>query len=127
METSEPASMREISDAAKSFGSPAETAIHPAAARQVKTAARNPVQPRAAIHAQPNPRNINTPQTAERNPKVPPERRAVFAPEGFDKNPASPQTKRKIPKPMNQRPQSFMLHMLGLGSGWVQARGHGFG
>ncbi|MFM8982603.1 MAG: hypothetical protein ACKOLA_06785, partial [Spartobacteria bacterium] len=61
------------------------------------------------IHAQLNPLHINMPHIAERNPKVPPEMRAVFAPEGFDKNPATPQTKRKIPKPINQRPQKFMV------------------
>ena len=90
IETSDPASISVIKDAAKSFGSPASTAIHPADARQVKTAAKNPVQTSAAIHALANPRSINTPQAADNSPKVPPEMRAVLAPEGFDKNPASP-------------------------------------
>ncbi len=66
------------------------------------------MHPSAAIQAQPSPRDISTPHSAERNPKVPPEIRAVFAPEGFDKKPATPQTKRKIPNPINQRPQNFM-------------------
>jgi hypothetical protein len=121
METSDAASMSDIREAANSFGSPASTAIHPAVALQVNTAAKNPVQTSAAIHAQPNPRNIRTPHTAERNPNVPPEMRAVFAPEGFDKNPATPHTKRKIPKPTNQRPVNFIHRSFWFGSARVQA------
>lgn len=83
-------------------------AIHPAAARLVNTAARNPVDPSAAIQAQPSSRYISTTQRVERNPKVPSEIRAVYAREGFDKNPARPQTRRKIPKLINRLPQNFM-------------------
>jgi hypothetical protein len=108
IETSDPASISEISEAANNFGSPAETAIHPAAARQVNTSAKNPVHTRDAIQAQANPRCINTPQAADSIPKVPPEIRAVFAPEGFDKNPATPQRIKKIPNPTNQRPLVFI-------------------
>ena len=49
--------MSEMSEAANNFGSPAEYAIQPAAARQVNTAAKNPVHPRAAIQAQAKPRS----------------------------------------------------------------------
>jgi len=100
--------MSEMSEAANNFGSPAEYAIQPAAARQVNTAAKNPVHPRAAILAQAKPRSINKPHAAERAPNVPPEIRAVFAPEGFDKKPASPQTIKKTPNPINQRPLVFI-------------------
>lgn len=109
METSDPANISEMSEAANNFGSPAEYAIQPAAARQVNTAAKNPVHPKAAIHAQVNPRSINKPQAAERAPKVPPDIRAVFAAEGFDKKPASPHRIKKTPNPTNQYPLVFIM------------------
>jgi len=108
IETSEPTSISEINEAANNFGSPAETAIQPAIARQVNTSAKNPVHPSAAIHAQAIPRSIRNPHAADKIPKVPPEISAVFAPEGFDKNPATPQRIKNTPNPTNQRPQNFM-------------------
>ena len=97
-----------INDAAKSFGSPADTAIHPTIDRQANAATSTKVLTPAAIRAHPNPRNINTPHNTESPPNIPPEISAVFAPAGFDKNPATPQSTRKIPKPTNQRPQTFI-------------------
>ena len=108
IETIEPTSISEINEAANNFGSPAEKAIQPTVARQVKTTAKNPVHPSAAIHAQPIPRSIRNPHAADKIPKVPPEISAVFAPEGFDKNPATPQRIKNSPNPINQRPQNFI-------------------
>jgi hypothetical protein len=108
IETIEPTSISEINEAANNFGSPAEKAIQPTVARQVKTTAKNPVHPSAAIHAQPIPRSIRNPHAADKIPNVPPEISAVFAPEGFDKNPATPQRIKNSPNPINQRPQNFI-------------------
>jgi hypothetical protein len=108
IETIEPASISEINEAANNFGSPAEKAIQPTVARQVKTTAKNPVHPSAAIHAQPIPRSIRNPHAADKIPNVPPEISAVFAPKGFDKNPATPQRIKNSPNPTNQRPQNFI-------------------
>lgn len=108
IETSDPASISEMSEAANNFGSPAEYAIQPTAARQVNTVAKNPVHPNAATQAQAKPRSINKPHAAESAPKVPPDIRAVFAPEGFDKKPASPQRIKKTPNPTNQYPLVFI-------------------
>jgi hypothetical protein len=108
IETIEPTSISEINEAANNFGSPAEKAIQPTVARQVKTTAKNPVHPSAAIHAQPIPRSIRNPHAADKIPKVPPEISAVFAPEGFDKNPATPQRIKNSPNPTNQRPENFI-------------------
>jgi hypothetical protein len=108
IETSDPASISEMSEAANNFGSPAEYAIQPTAARQVNTAAKKTVHPNAAIQAQAKPRSINKPHAAESAPKVPPDIRAVFAPEGFDKKPASPQRIKKTPNPINQYPLVFI-------------------
>jgi hypothetical protein len=112
IETIEPASISEINEAANNFGSPAEKAIQPTVARQVKTTAKNPVHPSAAIHAQPIPRSIRNPHAADKIPNVPPEISAVFAPEGFDKNPATPQRIKNSPNPTNQRPQNFIKRHL---------------
>jgi hypothetical protein len=108
IETIEPTSISEINEAANNFGSPAEKAIQPTVARQVKTTAKNPVHPSAAIHAQPIPRSIRNPHAADKIPKVPPEISAVFAPEGFDKNPATPQRIKNSPNPTNQHPENFI-------------------
>lgn len=108
IETIEPTSISEINEAANNFGSPAEKAIQPTVARQVKTTAKNPVHPSAAIHAQPIPRSIRNPHAADKIPKVPPEISAVFAPEGFDKNPAKPQRIKNSPNPTNQHPENFI-------------------
>jgi hypothetical protein len=108
IETIEPKSISEINEAANNFGSPAEKAIQPTVARQVKTTAKNPVHPSAAIHAQPIPRSIRNPHAADKIPKVPPEISAVFAPEGFDKNPATPQRIKNSPNPTNQHPENFI-------------------
>ena len=97
-----------IKNAAKSFGSPADTAIHPTIDRHANAATSTKVLTHAATRAHPTPRNINTPHNAESPPNIPPESSAVFAPAGFDKNPATPQSTRKIPKPTNQRPQKFI-------------------
>jgi hypothetical protein len=108
IETIEPTSISEINEAANNFGSPAEKAIQPTVARQVKTTAKNPVHPSAAIHAQPISRSIRNPHAADKIPKVPPEIIAVFAPEGFDKNPATPQRIKNSPNPTNQHPENFI-------------------
>ncbi len=108
IETIEPTSISEINEAANNFGSPSEKAIQPTVARQVKTTAKNPVHPSAAIHAQPIPRSIRNPHAADKIPKVPPEISAVFAPEGFDKNPATPQRIKNSPNPTNQHPENFI-------------------
>lgn len=109
IERHDAASMRVIKEAAKSFGSPAATAIHPTEALQKNTAVKNVVEMRAARRAWGYRRSIRNPQNAERSPKVPPDRRAVFAPVGFDKNPAMPHRMRKSPKPKNQRPVKFIV------------------
>jgi len=108
IETIEPTSISEINEAANNFGSPSEKAIQPTVARQVKTIAKNPVHPSAAIHAQPISRSIRNPHAADKIPKVPPEISAVFAPEGFDKNPATPQRIKNSPNPTNQHPENFI-------------------
>jgi len=101
-----------IKNAAKSFGSPADTAIHPTIDRQANAATSTKVLTHAATRAHPNPRNINTPHNAESPPNIPPESNAVFAPAGFDKNPAIPQTIRKIPNPTNHFPENFIQYSI---------------
>ena len=107
-EASEATSISVINDAAKSFGSPAAQAIHPAVARHAKAATKTSVLTHAAFLAQAKPFSMSKPQSADNAPNVPPDMSAVLAPAGFDKYPAIPQRIRKIPNPANHRPQKFI-------------------
>lgn len=75
-----------INTAAKRFGSPSLTAIQVTTLRQLKAASSKTVVPVAAIHgARRPPRRNQMPHKIDREPKEPPEIRAVFAAAGFER------------------------------------------